>query len=143
MVKKKISENRINEIVDKDIKNIINEHLSTRQNDNYLALESKVPNEMVNLSQRKTGINTRIYISSKEGQHEPRIKVYNSNNDESFSLSIEDTPRVLGGNPNIVSNKIFKQSIRWVQINKEILLYYWQHPEMYTDDLLEKIQKVQ
>ena len=142
MAKKKISENRINEIVDKAIKNIINEHLSTRQNDNYLASESEVPNEMANLSQRKTGINTRIYISSKEGQHGPRIKVYNSSNDESFSLSIEDTPRVLVGNPNIVSNKIFKQSIRWVQINKEILLYYWQHPEMYTDDLLEKIQKV-
>ena len=125
------------------IKNIINEHLSTRQNDNYLASESEVLNEMANLSQRKTGINTRIYISSKEGQYGPRIKVYNSSNDESFSLSIEDTPRVLVGNPNIVSNKIFKQSIRWVQINKEILLYYWQHPEMYTDDLLEKIQKVQ
>lgn len=143
MAKKKISENRINEIVDKAIKNIINEHLSTRQNDNYLASESEVLNEMANLSQRKTGINTRIYISSKEGLHGPRIKVYNSSNDESFSLSIEDTPRVLVGNPNIVSNKIFKQSIRWVQINKEILLYYWQHPEMYTDDLLEKIQKVQ
>jgi hypothetical protein len=143
MAKKKISENRINEIVDKAIKNIINEHLSTRQNDNYLAPESEVLNEMANLSQRKTGINTRIYISSKEGQHGPRIKVYNSSNDESFSLSIEDTPRVLVGNPKIVSNKILKQSIRWVQINKEILLYYWQHPEMYTDDLLEKIQKVQ
>lgn len=143
MAKKKISENRINEIVDKAIKNIINEHLSTRQNDNYLASESEVLNEMANLSQIKTGINTRIYISSKEGQYGPRIKVYNSSNDESFSLSIEDTPRVLVSNPNIVSNKIFKQSIRWVHINKEILLYYWQHPEMYTDDLLEKIQKVQ
>ena len=35
-------------------------------------------------------------------------------------MSIEDTPQVLVGNPNIVSNKIFKQSIRWIQINKEI-----------------------
>jgi hypothetical protein len=35
-------------------------------------------------------------------------------------MSIEDTPQVLVGNPNIVSNKIFKQTIRWIQINKEI-----------------------
>ena len=98
--------------------------------------------EMANLSQRRTGINTRIYVSSKEGQHEPRIKVYNSSNDESFSMSIEDSPKVLIGNPNIVSAKIFKQIIKWVQINKNILLYYWQHSDMDIDDLLDGIKKI-
>ena len=88
--------------------------------------------EMANLSQRRTGINTRIYVSSKEGQHEPRIKVYNSSNDESFSMSIEDSPKVLIGNPNIVSTKIFKQIIKWVQINKNILFHL----------LLQKIQSI-
>ena len=97
--------------------------------------------EMANLSQRRTGINTRIYISSKEGQYGPRIKVYNSSNDESFSMSIEDSPKVLIGNPNIVSDKIFKQIIKWVQINKNVLLYYWQHPDMDIDDLLDRIKK--
>ena len=98
--------------------------------------------EMANLSQRRTGINTRIYVSSKEGQHGPRIKVYNSSNDESFSMSIEDSPKVLIGNPNIVSTKIFKQIIKWVQINKNILLYYWQHSDMDIDDLLDGIKKI-
>ena len=98
--------------------------------------------EMANLSQRRTGIYTRIYVSSKEGQHGPRIKVYNSSNDESFSMSIEDSPKVLIGNPNIVSTKIFKQIIKWVQINKNILLYYWQHSDMDIDDLLDGIKKI-
>lgn len=49
--------------------------------------------DMINLSQRRTGFNTRIYVSSKEGQHVPRIKVYNSSNDDSFSMSIEDSPQ--------------------------------------------------
>lgn len=98
--------------------------------------------EMANLSQRRTGINTRISISSKEGQHGPKIKVYNSSNDECFSMSIEDSPKVLIGNPNIVSDKILKQTIKWVQINKNVLLYYWQHPDMDIDDLLDRIKKI-
>lgn len=139
MANKIIDENRINEIVDE----VINKHLSAMAEGGHLANDDEALNEMANLYLRRTGINTRIYISSREGRHGPRIKVYNSSNDESFSMSIEDAPKVLIGNPDIVSNKVRGQVIRWIQINKEVLLYYWQHPEMDIDELLGKIQKAE
>lgn len=139
MANKIIDENRINEIVDE----VINKHLSAMAEGSHLAHDDEALNEMANLYLRRTGINTRIYISSREGGAGPRIKVYNSSNDESFSMSIEDAPKVLIGNPDIVSNKVFRQVIRWIQINKEVLLYYWQHPEMDIDELLGKIKKAE
>lgn len=139
MANKIIDENRINEIVDE----VINKHLSAMAEGGHLANDDEALNEMANLYLRRTGINTRIYISSREGRHGPRIKVYNSSNDESFSMSIEDAPKVLIGNPDIVSNKVRGQVIRWIQINKEVLLYYWQHPEMDIDELLGKIKKAE
>lgn len=138
-MKKIINKNTINEIVEQ----VIKEHLLSNHNNHNLAHKDELLNEMANLYQRRTGINTRIYISSKEGQDGPRIKVYNSSNNESFSISIEDSPKVLVGNSNIVTNKILKQTIKWVQINKEILLYYWNHPEMDIDELLDSILKVE
>lgn len=98
--------------------------------------------EMANLYFRTTGINTRIYISSKEPQHRPRVKVFNSSNSESFSLSIEDNPHLLAGDPSIVPTKILKQVQKWISLNKDLLLYYWEHPEMDTAELLERIEKV-
>lgn len=59
-----------------------------------------------------------------------------------FQCLQKTPPKVLIGNPNIVSNKIFKQTIKWVQINKNVLLYYWQHPDMDIDDLLDRIKKI-
>lgn len=142
MNRKIISENKMNEIIDKVLKNIINEHLSATQYKDNLAPNTEVLNEMANLYFRTTGINARIYVSSKEPLHKPRIKVYNSSNSESISLSIDDDPQILAGNPLIVSPKVLKQVKEWIPLNKELLLYYWEHPEMDTVDLLERVRKV-
>ena len=138
MIRNIINENRINEIVEK----VVKEHLSSMIDDSNLAHKGEVLNEMANLYFRTTGINTRIYVSSREPQHKPRIKVYNSSNSESFSLSIEDNPKLLAGDSSIVSPKILKQVIEWIPLNKELLLYYWEHPEMDILDLLERVRKV-
>lgn len=98
--------------------------------------------EMVNLYYRRTGINTRICISSKEHLQTPRIKVYNDNNSEYLSLSIEDTPKILAGNSSIISPQILVQVREWIPLNKELLLYYWEHPEMDVVELVERVRKV-
>lgn len=98
--------------------------------------------DMANLYERTTGINTRIYISSKEGKHGPRVKVYSTDRSKSFSLSIEDDPKVLAGDASVVTNKMLKQAKQWVSLNKDVLVYYWSHPEMDILDLLNSIKKV-
>ena len=83
--------------------------------------------DMANLSERSTGINTTVFISTKVERHVPRIKVRQDGKE--FSVSIEDEPKVLVGDPSIVKPKVLKQVIEWVKLNKEGLLYYWNHPD--------------
>lgn len=139
MSKNIINKKKVNKIVDE----VIKEHLSSMYDNNKIAHDGEVLNEMANLYFRTTGINTRIYISSKVPQHKPRIKVYDYSNSRSFSLSIEDYPKILAGDTSIVTSKILKQVIGWIKINKDLLLYYWEHPEMDTMELLEKIKKIE
>ena len=98
--------------------------------------------DTVNLNIKCTGINTRICISSKEHLQTPRIKVYNDNNSEHLYLSIEDTPKILAGNSSIISQQILAQVRVWITLNKELLLYYWEHPEMDAYEIVEMVQKV-
>ena len=100
-------------------------------------------NEKTNLYFRSTGINIRICISSKIFQQSPRIKVYNRCNSKCISLSIEEDPQVLEGNPSIVSPTILRQVIDWIPLNKDLLLHYWEHPEMDIVELLERVRKVE
>ena len=58
------------------------------------------------------------------------------------TITIEDNPKLLAGDSSIVSPKILKQVIEWIPLNKDLLLYYWEHPEMDILDLLERVRKV-
>lgn len=107
-----------------------------------LATDAEVLNEMSNLYFRTTGINARICISSKGLQPIPRIKIYNNDNSEYISFSIEDKTQILEGDPIIISPIILKQAMEWILLNKGLLLFYWEHPEMDAVELLERVQKV-
>ena len=83
--------------------------------------------EMANLDQRRTGINGRIYASSKQGSHGPSIKFYPNPRDQgqSVSISIEDHPRVLASTPGLaLPQKTLEQLFEFVQKNKTVLLRY-------------------
>lgn len=99
--------------------------------------------DYANLDKRDTGIRARIFISSKIPQHKPRIRVYRRGG--SFTLSVKDCPKLIAGNPTIVSGKIHKQVIEWVKLNKGILLKYWNNPDMLyreSSKLIENLKKV-
>ena len=107
-----------------------------------IPLEDEEMHDMVNLYFRSTGINCRICISSKEPRQIPRIKVYYNNNSEHIALSIEDCPKIVSGTSSIISSQILSKAKEWILLNKELLLYYWEHSEMDAVELVEKVRKI-
>ena len=101
--------------------------------------------EMANLTQNDTGLAAIIWVSTKSGvKHGPRIKVkrdYATNFDvgDTFTITISDSPEVIGTH-NLTSKDI-KQIIKFIKLNKDILLQYW-NTEISTRTMLDSIQDV-
>lgn len=93
--------------------------------------------EMANISTKKTGLPVIVWISVKFENHKPRIKIMNKNC--KVSISIEDKPQILVGN--CKSNKIIEQVKKWIKINKNVLLDYW-NMKITTDEAIELLKKV-
>lgn len=90
---------------------------------------------MSNIRKGRTGLPCNVYIqfqpdNKKKYQHnEPRIKFQNNTSDRITSLSdlipvsIDNEPQIL------IATKypkgIFKQVKKWIILNKELLLEYW------------------
>jgi len=99
----------------------------------YLQKHGFLVEAMSNLRSNRTGVDGAvIWISAGEfagssSPHGPRIKVVLGDKitteglKDAVSVTIEDSPRVLGTLP----GKIKKQAIRFVKTNSEALLRHW------------------
>jgi hypothetical protein len=88
--------------------------------------------EMINLQEQDTGIPGVIFISTAMGSHGPRAKYFvKAGRDQpSFSVSISDDPLVLANSlPERVFNRAAPAVIRWVRLNREALLRFWDEGE--------------
>jgi len=82
--------------------------------------------EMANVKPRTTGLSTYIYVSHKQGNHGPRIKVVNSKkswDNDNFSVSIGDEPLIVGGISKIGQENLDKV-FNFIQLNKDLLLKF-------------------
>lgn len=81
--------------------------------------------EMANLEPEETGLDYLIWIGPSPSVHEDRIKVIlekgKVTSKNSFSISIEDEPKVVAGKADI-SAKELKKIINWIKQNKDILI---------------------
>lgn len=89
--------------------------------------EEDSPFEMANLSITETGIPGFIYISTRQGQHGARIKYYQKLGPEKPSIvvslhSLTIQHDSLGSS---VSADIKKQVIRFVELNQDRLMDFW------------------
>lgn len=82
--------------------------------------------DMANVLKEDTGLNYDVRISSKEGRHGPRIRVYLENiGDDSLSVSIGNTPKVVAGDSKLISAEDLDKVNQWILKNKQTLLDYW------------------
>jgi hypothetical protein len=99
-----------------------------------LAMEELV--EMANLTTAQTGVPGTIFISTEMGSHGPRIKyfVQPGRNQPSFSVLIADPPHVVANSlPDRVLRQRAPDVIRWVALNKDALLDFWNNGDTWTD----------
>lgn len=82
---------------------------------------------------QETGLKEYILVSTKRASHGPRIKVFETPGGPNFSVSIEDTPRVVAGKC-FVNAKEFKQICKFIIKHKDDLIGYW-NSELSSEEL--------
>ena len=112
----------------------------------------KVFVEMANLRSKRTGLSDQkyiIYISTKQGSHGPRVKVFKlpeiGKTAPSVSISIEVEPKVISENGLTLPKLIESEVKYWVSINHVILLKLWNvrnSDSVIIDDYLDELEKI-
>jgi hypothetical protein len=112
------------------------------------SIEAHQLDEMANLGVKKTGLAYRLWIPHHGGKSKhflPYIKVVLTV-DKTFSVSIEPPVKVLVGDASSVRGKDWKKIVEFIEINREVLLDFYQHanePEFDDDDrFYNRIKKV-
>jgi hypothetical protein len=88
--------------------------------------------EMTNLQEQDTGVPGIIFISTAMGSHGPRVKYFvKAGRDQpSFSVSIAEEPHVLANSlPAREVSRSAPAVMRWVALNREALLRFWNEGE--------------
>ena len=94
---------------------------------------------MVNLHQGDTGIDTVIWVDHKWPNHEPFIMALTSLG--KVSISIEDEPKVLEPD-NLFDGDDISAVIKWICLNKDVLLDYWNNNLYPTSKMLKELRRV-
>lgn len=112
----------------------------------------KVFVEMANLRSKDTGVSDQkyvIYISTRQGSHGPRVKVFKlpeiGKTAPSVSISIEVEPRVISENGLILPKSIESEVKYWVSINHVILLKLWNvrnSDSVFIKEYLDELEKI-
>lgn len=103
--------------------------------------EERILNESPNLQPSKTGLKEVVWISVKNASHGPRIKVYDTNKIKNFSVTIEDSPKVISGNC-FVDTKELKNIFKFIIKNKDLLIRYW-NKQLTNDEIVNNILNIE
>lgn len=110
----------------------------------YNVLDNSTINEMANLSKESTALPVIIYVSDSRGvNHGPRIKCntgYGRWTGQSFTVTIEHEPRVLGKTGDVKSSDA-QTIVDWVKVNYDALIEYWKM-EIGVIELGAKLQRI-
>ena len=98
---------------------------------------------MATLSKEMTGLNNAIYISPKCPKHRPRIKVFKeSPGSESVSVLIEPPHGISAGRKGLISERNLFLVRKWIDLNYDVLMDYWNGVIVYTNELLSKLKSI-
>jgi hypothetical protein len=105
--------------------------------------------EMANLTTARTSVPGIIFISTAMGGRGPRVKFYlqPGRSQPSFSVAVADVPTVVANSlPVRVVRQLSPQVIDWVSRNKDALLDFWYHGDIWTqpevNDFIQKLQRI-
>lgn len=99
--------------------------------------------EMANLPPRRTGLRYQIWYSAKVKGQKPRIKV-DLEDDKSISIQIEN--HITTGATDKISSKDLNVILKWIDMNKELLLKYWNDSHtgiIDNGDVIDNVKKLE
>ena len=99
--------------------------------------------EMANLQAKRTGLPFVVWISPKGGaQHDVRIKVSPGPRalpSQMISVAIRPTVHVVHGK---MSARDLALLTKWVNVNRDVLVKYWDGDIEYTEDAIAAIRPI-
>jgi hypothetical protein len=99
--------------------------------------------DMANLRPERTGLPFVVFISQRCGvRHDIRIKLARAANirpAEMLIVALRPTPRLVRGSMNPFE---FDLVSRWIELNRTVLIDYWNGTIEYTEDALNAIKSV-
>jgi hypothetical protein len=100
--------------------------------------------EMANISPKRTGLPFVVWISPKAGApHDVRVKVSKGpkvHSSELVSVAIRPDVQVVGGKMTARDLAVLK---KWVELNRDVLIQYWDGDIEYTEDALAALKPLQ
>ena len=99
--------------------------------------------EMANLRPERTGLPFVVFISQKGGaRHDVRIKLARAAEvrpSEMLTVAVRPAPRLIRGEMNSREFELVKQ---WIELNRGVLIDYWDGTIEYTEDALDAIKPI-
>lgn len=98
--------------------------------------------EMVNVRPELSGLPFIVWISEKGGaRHDVRVKVSPGPRVREFSATVSVRPdvQILAGE---LSNRDLDIVRRWVELNRDTIVKYWDGDILYTDEALAALRKL-
>ncbi|MGH7045819.1 MAG: hypothetical protein ACREE2_05435 [Stellaceae bacterium] len=98
---------------------------------------------MANLRPERTGLPFIVFISQKGGaRHDVLIKLARTAKvrpSEMFTVAVRPAPRIVRGEINAHD---FDMIRRWIELNRSVLIDYWNGDIEYTEDALKAIRPI-
>jgi Domain of unknown function (DUF4160) len=99
--------------------------------------------EMANLSPKRTGLPFVVWISPKAGApHDVRVKVSRGpkvHSSELISVAIRPDVRVVGGSLSAHEVDLLRE---WVELNRDVIIKYWDGDIEYTEDAIAALKPI-
>jgi hypothetical protein len=97
--------------------------------------------DMANLRPERTGLPFVVFISQRGGaRHDVRIKLARSPRvrpSQMITVAVRPAPRVLRGE---ISAHEFERVRKWLELNTDVLVDYWNGVIEYTEDVLDGLK---
>jgi hypothetical protein len=99
--------------------------------------------EMANLGPERTGLPFVVLISQRGGaRHDVRVKLARGakvHPSDMITVAIRPTPRIIRGRLNTQEFDLVR---RWIELNMDVLVDYWNGDIEYTEDAPDAIKPV-
>jgi len=97
--------------------------------------------EMANLRPERTGLPFVVFISQKGGaRHDVRVKIARGPKvrpSEMATVAVRPKPRVIRG---VVDPDDLARLVEWIELNRDVLIDYWDGNIEYTEDAISALK---